>query len=60
MSQLFFSGQYAPPTVAAGDRRTVGSITCSVELTGVSCADATTGNAFRVSREDFSLTASAA
>ncbi|WP_431232780.1 hypothetical protein ACQ856_25865 [Mycolicibacterium psychrotolerans] len=60
MSQLSFSGQYAPPTLAAGERRSVGSITCSVELTGVSCADASTGNAFRVSREDYSLTPSAA
>ncbi|MBI3692232.1 MAG: hypothetical protein HY239_16660 [Mycolicibacterium aromaticivorans] len=60
MSQLFFSGQYAPPTLAAGDRRSVGSITCSVELIGVSCADASTGNAFRVSRADYSLTRPAA
>lgn len=55
MSQLFFSGQYAPPTLSYGDRRSVGSITCTAERDGVSCADSKTGQSFQVSREAYQL-----
>lgn len=54
-SQLFFSGQYAPPTLSEGDRRSVGSITCTVEPAGVSCADSKTGSSFTVSRDSYQL-----
>ncbi|WP_445169650.1 hypothetical protein ACTXG7_10215 [Mycolicibacterium sp. Dal123E01] len=60
MSQLFFTGQYAPPTLDYGDSRSVGSITCSVGRASVTCADAETGNSFRVSRDAYKLTQSAA
>lgn len=60
MSQLFFSGQYAPPTLGYGDRRSAGSITCSVELAGVTCADSKTGNSFQVSRDAYNLSHRAA
>jgi hypothetical protein len=55
MSQLFFGGQYAPPTLSSGDRRSVGSITCTVETAGVICADSKTGRSFQVSREAYRL-----
>jgi hypothetical protein len=55
MSQLFFDGQYAPPAVDYGARRSVGSITCSVELAGVTCSDSKTGKFFRVSRDSYQL-----
>ena len=60
MSQLFFSGQYAPPTLHYGDRRSVGSITCTVDTAGVTCADSKTGNAFQMSRDAYTLTPPAA
>ncbi|TPG33564.1 hypothetical protein EAH80_14880 [Mycobacterium hodleri] len=55
MSQLFFSGQYAPPIVAYGERRSMGAITCSVEPAGVTCTDGTTGKFFRLSRDSYLL-----
>ncbi|WP_396931887.1 hypothetical protein [Mycolicibacterium sp.] len=60
MSQLFFSGQYAPPTLHYGDRRSVGSITCTVDPAGVTCADSKTGNSFQMSRDAYTLTPPAA
>ncbi|EHB45297.1 hypothetical protein MycrhDRAFT_6551 [Mycolicibacterium rhodesiae JS60] len=60
MSQLFFSGQYAPPTLRSGDRRSVGSITCTAEPAGVTCADSKTGSSFQVSRDSYRLTPPAA
>jgi len=56
MVQLFFDGQYAPPKLAYGDTRSAGSITCSVDTAGVTCADAETGNSFQVSRDSYTLT----
>ncbi|AKK27092.1 hypothetical protein [Mycobacterium sp. EPa45] len=60
MSQLFFSGQYAPPTLGYGARRSVGSITCSVDPAGVTCADSATGNSFQVSHDAYALSPPAA
>ena len=54
-SPLFFTGQNAPPSLGAGDRRSVGGVTCTIEITGVSCADSATGNGFRVSRGAYQL-----
>ncbi|OBB00893.1 hypothetical protein A5662_14235 [Mycobacteriaceae bacterium 1482268.1] len=58
MSQLFFSGQYAPPTVGYGDRRSMGTITCAVEPSAVACTDDKTGKSFKVSRDSYTLKAS--
>ncbi|NTY60904.1 hypothetical protein [Mycolicibacterium sphagni] len=55
MSQLFFDGQYAPPTLGYGEKRSVGSITCSVERAGVTCSDSKSGKYFQVSREAYKL-----
>lgn len=55
MSQLLFSGQNVLPTLGYGDRRSVGSITCAVELAGVSCVDSATGNFFQVSGDSYTL-----
>jgi len=55
MSQLFFEGQYAPPTLGYGDQRTAGSITCSVDPDGVTCADSKTYRSFTVSRDAYQL-----
>lgn len=55
MSQLFFAGQYAPPSLAYGDRRSVGSISCVVDVPGVTCTDSTTGRSFLVSRDSYAL-----
>jgi hypothetical protein len=54
-SQLFFSGPYAPPTLAYGQTHTAGTITCGSEPSGVTCTDASTGHFFRVSRESYEL-----
>jgi hypothetical protein len=53
-------GHYAPPILAYGYRRSAGSITCSVDSAGVTCADAKTGNAFQVSRDGYRLSPPAA
>ena len=54
-SQLFFSGPYAPPTLAYGQTHTVGTITCGSAPSGVTCTDTSTGHFFRVSRESYEL-----
>ncbi|MBB3604745.1 hypothetical protein FHT40_004423 [Mycolicibacterium sp. BK556] len=55
MSQLFFTGQYAPPTLDYGARRSVGSITCTIERAGVTCADSKSGRSFQVSHDAYTL-----
>ena len=55
MSQLFFSGQYAPPTVGLGDSRSMGDITCAVQVSEVTCTDRPTGRFFKVSRDSYEL-----
>ena len=55
MSQLFFSGPYAPPTLAYGQTHTVGTITCGSAPSGVTCSDTSTGRFFRVSRESYEV-----
>jgi len=55
MSQLFFSGEYAPPTLAYGQSHSVGSITCDSQPAGVTCTDADTGHFFRISRESYQI-----
>jgi hypothetical protein len=55
MSQLFFSGPYAPATLAYGETHTVGAITCASEPSGVTCTDSGSGHFFRVSRDSYQL-----
>lgn len=55
MSQIFFSGPYAPSTLEYGQTHTVGSITCQSEPSGVTCTDASNGHFFHVSRDAYQL-----
>jgi hypothetical protein len=55
MSQIFFTGEYAPSTLDYGQRHTVGTITCESAPSGVTCTDTNTGHFFRVSRESYRL-----
>ena len=55
MNQFFFSGPYAPPTLAYGQTHSVGSITCDSEPSGVTCTDTSTGHLFRVSDDSYQL-----
>jgi hypothetical protein len=55
MSQIFFSGQYAPAPLDYGQTHTVGTITCESAPSGVTCTDAGTGHFFRVSGESYQL-----
>ncbi len=55
MSQLFFSGPYAPETLPYGQTHTAGTITCASEPSGVTCTDASSGHFFRVSRDSYQL-----
>lgn len=43
------------PTLGYGQSRSVGSITCGSEPSGVTCTDASTGHFFRVSRDSYQL-----
>jgi hypothetical protein len=43
------------PTLDYGQTRTLGTITCDSEISGMTCADASTGHFFRVSRESYQL-----
>ena len=38
-----------------GDSRTLGSITCDSESTGMTCTDGNTGHYFRISRETYEI-----
>jgi hypothetical protein len=42
-------------TLAYGQTRTLGSITCDSEPTGMTCTDNSTGHYFRISRESYQL-----
>jgi hypothetical protein len=43
------------PTLANGQSRSLGAITCDNEPSGVTCTDVSTGHFFRVSRESYEL-----
>ncbi|AKK30316.1 hypothetical protein AB431_07505 [Mycobacterium sp. EPa45] len=43
------------PTLDYGQSRTAGTITCTSENTGITCADSGTGHFFRVSRETYQV-----
>ena len=43
------------PTLAYGQTRSFGTITCDSEPNGVTCTDSSTGHFFRVSRESYRL-----
>jgi hypothetical protein len=43
------------PTLNYGQRRTVGTITCDSETSGVTCTDSSTGHFFRVSRDSYQV-----
>jgi hypothetical protein len=55
MSQIFFTGEYAPSTLDYGHTHTVGTITCESAPSGVTCTDTSTGHFFQVSRESYQL-----
>jgi hypothetical protein len=55
MSQLFFTGEYAPATLGYGQQQSVGTITCAVEQSGVTCTDSSTGHFFVASRDAYQL-----
>jgi hypothetical protein len=55
MSQLFLTGEYAPPALGYGQSRTMGSITCVSEPDGVTCTDTGTSHFFRISDESYQL-----
>jgi hypothetical protein len=42
-------------TLAYGETRSIGSITCDSEPVGMTCTDLSTGHYFRVSRETYEL-----
>jgi hypothetical protein len=42
-------------TLAYGQARSFGSITCESEYTGMTCTDTSTGHYFRVSRDSYEL-----
>jgi hypothetical protein len=44
-----------PPTLAYGQTRSVGTITCDVEPSGVTCTDSSTGHFLRLSRDSYQL-----
>jgi Family of unknown function (DUF6636) len=44
-----------PPTLAYGQFRSVGTITCDVEPSGVTCTDSSTGHFLRLSRDSYQL-----
>jgi hypothetical protein len=44
-----------PPTLAYGQTRSVGTITCDVEPSGVTCTDSGTGHFMRLSRDSYQL-----
>jgi hypothetical protein len=45
------SGAGAWPSLAQGQTRTLGAVSCTSEATGIACTDASTGHFFRVSRD---------
>jgi len=53
--QIVLSGQYAPAPLDEGQKRSIGTITCESERSGVTCTDASTGHFFRVSSESYDL-----
>jgi hypothetical protein len=51
-------GQESPTpeqTLAYGQTRSLGTITCDSEYTGMTCTDSSTGHYFRVARETYQL-----
>ena len=49
------SGAGPWPTLDFGQTRSVGSITCDSESSGVTCTDSSTGHFFRLSRDSYQL-----
>jgi hypothetical protein len=45
----------AEQTLGYGQTRTLGTITCDSEYTGMTCTDSSTGHYFRVSRDSYEL-----
>ena len=43
------------PTLAFGQTKTVGTLTCDSEPSGMTCTDSSTGHYFRVSRDSYDL-----
>jgi hypothetical protein len=44
-----------PPTLGYGQTRSVGTITCDVEPSGVTCNDSSTGHFLRLARDSYEL-----
>jgi hypothetical protein len=55
MSQLFLTGEYAPPVLDYGQSKTIGAITCVSASDGVTCTDTSTNHFFRISEESYQL-----
>jgi hypothetical protein len=55
MIQIFDSGPDAPSPLDYGQTRTLGSISCESEPSGVTCSDSSTGHFFRISRDSYQL-----
>jgi hypothetical protein len=53
--QIFDSGPYAPAPLDFGQTRTLGSITCASEPSGVTCRDGSSGHFFTISRNSYQL-----
>jgi hypothetical protein len=45
----------ADETLAYGQARSLGALTCESEYTGITCTDSSTGHYFRVSRDSYEL-----
>jgi hypothetical protein len=55
-SYAALAGGFGPwPTLDYGQARSLGSLTCASEPTGVTCTDTSSGHFFRVSRESYDL-----
>lgn len=50
-----YTGLRSDVTLDYGQSRSAGTMTCTSELSGVTCADASTGHFFRVSRDSYEL-----
>jgi len=43
------------PTLAYGNSRTAGEMSCASDVSGITCTDASTGHFFRISRDSYEL-----
>jgi hypothetical protein len=55
LSCVVGSGDYQWPTLDFGQTRSVGTITCDSEASGMTCTDTSTGHFFRISNDSYDL-----